>query len=25
MQHLCAQLHTKASWQKDDALTVEIG
>lgn len=25
MQHLCAQLHTKASWQKDDALTIEIG
>ncbi len=25
MQHLCAQLHTKASWQKNDALTVEIG
>ena len=24
MQHLCAQLHTKVSWQKDDALTVEI-
>ncbi len=24
MQHLCAQLHTQASWQKDDALTVAI-